>query len=132
MHQFKVGDTVRAVTSWEGWLVVGRLYKVAEVGRWYVRIDGPYGRGGFSPSCFEVVKPTLADELTLKPSTRTVLAHLKAKGSITVMEALAAYGMTRIAPQIFELREFGVGIDTISKKDAAGHKYTRYAMKKAA
>lgn len=75
-----------------------------------------------------VVKPTLADELTLKPSTKRVLTHMRRSGSITVLEALAAYGTARIAPAIHDLRKIGFDIETVSKKDAAGHEYTRYVL----
>jgi hypothetical protein len=73
-------------------------------------------------------KPTLADDISFKPSTRRILAHLKARGSITVLEALAAYGTARIAPAIHDLREGGYSIETVKKADAGGHNYTRYVL----
>jgi hypothetical protein len=56
------------------------------------------------------------------------LAHLQARGSITVLEALAAYGTARIAPAIHDLREGGYSIETVKKADAGGHNYTRYVL----
>jgi hypothetical protein len=76
-------------------------------------------------------KPTLADDISFKPSTRRVLAHLKSKGSISGMEAFAAYGTMRIAPAIHDLREGGYDIETVQKHDVPGHKYTRYVLKAA-
>jgi hypothetical protein len=73
-------------------------------------------------------KPTLADDISFKPSTRRILAHLQARGSITVLEALAAYGTARIAPAIHDLREGGYSIETVKKADAGGHNYTRYVL----
>lgn len=61
--------------------------------------------------------------------TQTVLNHLKHRGSISPMEALVSYGIYRLSDNIYKLREAGFGIDTVVKKDEAGHKYARYQYK---
>ncbi len=134
-EDIKVGDTVVCVDGQGDVLEARKNYKVTEHDGTYVALKGIPGGCGWYHNRFKLAvkaaKPTLVDEISLKPSTRTVLAHMKKTGSITVMEALAAYGMTRIAPQVFELREAGFEVATISKKDAAGHKYTRYQLQAA-
>jgi hypothetical protein len=58
--------------------------------------------------------------------TKTVLKHLEQRGSISPMEALVSYGISRLAADIHRLREEGHGIYTKYKRDEAGHKYARY------
>jgi hypothetical protein len=58
--------------------------------------------------------------------TKTVLKHLEQRGSISPMEALVSYGISRLAADIHRLREAGHGIYTEYKRDEAGHKYARY------
>lgn len=73
-------------------------------------------------------KPTLAKTVGLYPQTRTILRHLEKRGSISPMEALMAYGCTRLAARIHELREAGFEIGTTMRTDAAGHRYARYKL----
>jgi hypothetical protein len=143
-HSFKVGDRVvvnDGVVVDEVAIVIGKRasgsYLVKrEAGPKYVNW---YGWDGSEPGTVRFVfndahmrlapkKPTLADDISFKPSTRRILAHLKARGSITVLEALAAYGTARIAPAIHDLREGGYSIETVKKADAGGHNYTRYVL----
>ena len=51
-----------------------------------------------------------------------VLKHLKAKGTITSMEAFEDYGITRLAARISDLREQGYSIatNTITRKNRYG------------
>jgi hypothetical protein len=42
----------------------------------------------------------------------TVLSHLKRKGSITSLEAIQYYGITRISAVIFKLKKMGVFINS--------------------
>lgn len=71
---------------------------------------------------------SIAKEVSLKPFTKTVLSHLREFGSLTPLQALAAYGSARIAPQIFELREAGYSIVTKQERDGGGHRYSRYVL----
>lgn len=40
----------------------------------------------------------------MKPQTKLVLEHMKKNGSITSLEAIQAYGVTRLGARIWELR----------------------------
>lgn len=132
--KIKAGDRVTCVDAQGSlYLTPGETYTVTCV-------DGPWlglkgvsgGEAGWSYWRFKLAtKPTLADDLSFKPSTRRILAHLKKRGSISVLEALAAYGTARIAPAIHDLREGGYDIETVKKADAGGHQYSRYVLKAA-
>ena len=146
--KFKIGDRVRLLTNygiggeWGHKGDEGSVISIARDGPLYdvlfdvSRLHTDYIRQWYVPERLlkaVVSKPaTLADDLSLKPATRRILAHLRRRGSITVMEALSAYGMPRIAPQIHDLREVGYDIETVKRKDGGGHQYVRYKMKKAA
>lgn len=71
---------------------------------------------------------SLAQELSCTPQARKVLAHLKKRGSITPMEAIITYGITRLAARIFELREAGFEIITQMKRDEAKKPYATYLI----
>jgi hypothetical protein len=73
-------------------------------------------------------RPSIATTVGLYPQTRTILRHLEKRGSISPMEALMAYGCTRLAARIHELREAGFDISTDLRTDQAGHRYARYRM----
>lgn len=75
------------------------------------------------------VKP---DTSKLHPSDKVILKHLKKRGSISPMEALASYSCARLAPRIFNLRQAGYPISTKINQDAPGHRYARYTLEKAA
>ena len=62
----------------------------------------------------------------MKPQNETVLSHLKEYHSITPMEALTVYGISRLAAAIYDLRKSGHVVGSKIKHDAVGHRYTRY------
>ena len=64
----------------------------------------------------------------LTPLAQTILAHLRARGSISKMEALMAYGTSHLADAIYRLRKAGYEITSLYKKDGGGHAYTRYYL----
>lgn len=74
---------------------------------------------------------TIATALKLQPSRRKVLAHLEEYGNISPRDALITYGIARLAPCIFDLREAGYNIVTEMRKDAADHPYARYFLETA-
>lgn len=149
---FNVGDEVTASARSDAGSRTGKVVQVTRKGT--IEVDFPGWTGGHSgdsgdyecrsrwffffqrPGCGDSVehltlvetKPTLADELALKPSTRRVLAHMRKMGDITVLQAIAAYGTARIAPAVYDLRKVGFKVNTVSKVDAAGHKYTSYSL----
>jgi hypothetical protein len=71
--------------------------------------------------------PSFATEINLKPQTRQILRHLR-KESISPLEALTVYGISRLAPAIYDLRQAGYTIRSEHKRDAMGHNYTRYTL----
>lgn len=54
--------------------------------------------------------------------------HLLSGQSITAGEALLVYGCFRLAARIRELREDGVLIDAVMKRDANGKHYANYRL----
>lgn len=88
--------------------------------RWFAQADEIFP--------VKTTKPTLADTLQLKPSTRTILSHLEKRGTISPMEALTSYGNMRLAAAIHDLRKVGYDINTTMKHDEGGHSYARYSL----
>jgi hypothetical protein len=72
--------------------------------------------------------PSVADDLRLKPQTKTVLRHLKNHDHISPMKALGVYGISRLAACIYEIRKAGYDIRADFARDEAGHKYTKYSL----
>lgn len=64
----------------------------------------------------------------MTPQTRTVLSHLRTKGSITRLEAGALYRIAHLPTRIFELKKAGHGVKTQMRKDMTGHRYARYSL----
>lgn len=65
--------------------------------------------------------------------TKEVLKHLEKKGSITSWDAIKLYGATRLSAIIFNLRDRGYVIDTITMEaeDRYGNtsRYAKYVYK---
>lgn len=59
-----------------------------------------------------------------------VLQHLKAQGTITAAEALMTYGIHRLAPRIYELRQEGFEIEKFSSMDRRGRVTATYKLTK--
>lgn len=136
---FKVGDKVRGITEYpQG------DFTIVDIDGEYLTVDGVGGgftMGGWSPWRFELIKePKKASPAaqgcpssrhpggTLEPVPTLVLKHLAARSTISPIEALASYGIFRLAAAIHELRKHGYQITTTLKKDAAGHQYARYKL----
>lgn len=69
-----------------------------------------------------------SDGLGLKPQAKTILTHMRRRGSISPMQALLTYGIPRLAACVYDLREAGIGVKTEMRKDEAGHQYARYSL----
>ena len=67
-------------------------------------------------------------ELSVSPQARRVLAHLERRGSISPMEAIITYGITRLAARVYELRRIGLPVETELKRDEGGKPYARYTL----
>ncbi|MDX0568138.1 hypothetical protein GOL81_23105 [Sinorhizobium medicae] len=68
----------------------------------------------------------------LPPQTKQVLDLLKAKGSLTAIEAGGVLRARSLAKRISELKEAGVAIIAENKLDHTGQRYARYHLKAAA
>jgi hypothetical protein len=72
---------------------------------------------------------TIASDLRLTPQAKTVLRHLKKRGSISNMEAMIVYSISRLSSCIHEIRRrAGYNVETVIKKDDHGHKYSHYSL----
>lgn len=62
-----------------------------------------------------------------------VIKHLKEYGSITPLEAIREYGITRLGARIWDLRDLGYDIETQTEtsKNQFGEKtsYAKYVLK---
>lgn len=67
-------------------------------------------------------------ELSVSPQARRILNHLEKRGSISPMEAIITYGITRLAARVYELRRIGVDVQTNMKSDESGKHYARYTL----
>lgn len=57
-----------------------------------------------------------------------MLAHLGKRRSITPMEALTTYGISRLASCINEMRRVGYTVNTELRRDENDHGYARYTL----
>lgn len=64
----------------------------------------------------------------LSPQAQTVLAHLRANSHLTSWQAEGVYRIRRLASRVDELRAAGFEIETQTREDAAGQRYTRYML----
>jgi hypothetical protein len=65
--------------------------------------------------------------MNITPQAFTVLRHLR-QGSITPSQALAVYGIARLAARIHELRRAGYTVHTKMFPVGAGKHYAAYAL----
>jgi len=70
----------------------------------------------------------LVKALSLSPQQKTILGHLSRKQSISNMEALIVYNISRLSDVVLKLRRKGFNVETEVRVDNAGHKYSRYSL----
>lgn len=70
----------------------------------------------------------LVTDMGLGKQARTILAHLKQGKTITNMEAMLVYHVSRLSDVIFKLRNAGYDIAMTMKVDAVGGKYASYKL----
>jgi Helix-turn-helix domain len=140
---FKIGDRVKINTNYPETRFQGDT-GVVSANDWdpFVEVEmdpgnpewATYDYSGlfFAKELDHAPKPSLATAVGLEPQTRRILNHLEKRGSISAMEAIAAYGCTRLAAQVFKLRKAGFDVLTDLREDEAGHRYARYSLPKAA
>jgi hypothetical protein len=66
--------------------------------------------------------------INLSPQQKTILGHLSSKRSISNMEALIVYNISRLSDVVLKLRRKGFEVQTEVRTDNAGHKYSRYTL----
>jgi len=71
---------------------------------------------------------SIAREIQLKPSAKTILQHMRKRGSISPMESLMTYGLSRLAAAVHDLRKAGINVSTEINEDERGHRYARYRL----
>ncbi len=74
--------------------------------------------------------PNLANDLTLAPQVRKILAHLLSGKTITNNESMLVYHVARLSDVIFKLRNAGYEIVMTMKVDGIGGKYASYELVK--
>ena len=74
--------------------------------------------------------PNLANDLSLAPQVRKILAHLLTGKTITNNESMLVYHVSRLSDVILKLRRAGYDISTTMKVDAVGGKYASYKLVK--
>jgi hypothetical protein len=70
----------------------------------------------------------LTSAINLSPQQRIILAHLMSRGSISDMESQIVYQIKRLSDVVLRLRRKGFKVETDVRKDASGHKYSRYSL----
>jgi hypothetical protein len=66
--------------------------------------------------------------INLSPQQKTILSHLSRGQSISNMEALIVYNISRLSDVVLKLRRKGFEVQTDIRVDQAGHKYSRYSL----
>ena len=68
-------------------------------------------------------------ELSLSRQCRQVLSHLERTGHISRRSALLDYSIQHLPTRIMELKEFGIGIETVwMKHPTTGQRYADYRL----
>ncbi len=74
--------------------------------------------------------PNLANDLTLAPQVRKILAHLLTGKTLTNNESMLVYHVSRLSDVILKLRRAGYDISMTMKVDGIGGKYASYKLNK--
>jgi hypothetical protein len=72
--------------------------------------------------------PNIATDLSLPPQARKILAHLEKGKSITPMEAMIVYHISRLSDCILKIRRAGYNVQMDERKDEVGARYARYTL----
>ena len=70
----------------------------------------------------------LTRAINLSPQQKTILSHLWSGRSISNMESLIVYNISRLSDVVHKLRSKGFEVHTEVRKDGAGHTYSRYSL----
>jgi hypothetical protein len=125
---FKVGDRVRTTGASIHGVPEGTLGTIIGVDRTSasfpitVNFECKSG-GGWPVSPFEIGRVG-----ALAPQTAKVLSILRAKGSLTAVEAAAIAKVRSLTRRITDLREAGFSVLSETRRDTEGQRYVRYYL----
>lgn len=98
--KFKVGDTVRCVSSRHSYITLGRIYVIKEIqGEWYRVITDHGGLDGYMAKAFELVEPSPV----LTPEE--VFEHLRKGTKLQLQNSHSGRWYDVIAPQYASYEE---------------------------
>ena len=69
-----------------------------------------------------------ASAINLSQQQKIILNHLLSGKSISNVESLIVYNISRLSDVILKLRRKGFNVETEVRKDASGHTYSRYSL----
>lgn len=78
--------------------------------------------------------PNLANDLSLSPQARKILAHLETRNkdgsykTITQNESMLVYHVARLSDVIMKIKRAGYNVSTTMKVDGVGGKYASYRL----
>lgn len=106
------------------WSTPNEIYIVFDNGKRYILAEDEtkVNQRGFDHDSVEVIT-------TRESQNKKVLAHLQAK-SITSVQAIQSYGITRLSARIYDLQGKGHVITTelIQIKNDPSHRYAKYTL----
>lgn len=70
----------------------------------------------------------LTKAINLSPQQKTILQHLMKGQTISNVESLIVYNISRLSDVILKLRRKGFPVETEVRVDNMGHKYSRYSL----
>jgi hypothetical protein len=76
----------------------------------------------------DIGRSTIANDISLPPQARVILAHLQKGKTITPMESLIVYNIYRLSDCILKIRNAGHDVITEDCKDESGKRYGRYSL----
>lgn len=132
---FRIGDVTTTTRAWSGpeW-ATGLKVEVIEItdldALWPIRakvVGRPDDVGLFALGELTAMPADQPQEPS-KPMTKAVLDLLKAKGTLTSIEAQGVLRCRALSKRISELKELGWNISTAFKKDTTGQRYARYHL----
>lgn len=71
---------------------------------------------------------SLVNAINLSRQQKVILGHLMRGQSISNVESLIVYNISRLSDVILKLRRKGFKVKTEVRTDNAGHKYSRYTL----
>lgn len=77
---------------------------------------------------FTIGTTKFATDLKLGKQCKKILAHMLEGKTITNMEAMLVYHVSRLSDVVFKLRNAGYDIDMNMKVDGVGGKYASYKL----